>query len=738
MMGRYLPLLGVMAAWLLLTPGCPATAQDYPPLFAETLARTQVQVEAAVAQGLEAPTPMDMAGGYTHEVHKQNWKTLRDAGALFRLTGEEKYATFVRDALLLYAERYPTWPRHPTNRSYATGRIFWQCLNDANWLVYVSQAYGDIYDWLEPDVRRRLNEELFRPMADFLSLENPQFFNRIHNHSTWGNAAVGMIGLVMGDDELVQRALYGIPDDQLPADLRDDDSGRVLSETGRAGFLAQLDLSFSPDGYFTEGPYYLRYALSPFLLFGRALAEKRPDLRVLQYRDGILGKAIYALLLEADPRGDFFPINDAQKGMSLYAPEVIKTLNYGYYLYGRDPALLSVAADQGAVMLDEAGLAVATDLAAGKAEPFRPTSVRFADGPAGDEGGVGILRAYGGDGTEQTCLVMKYSAQGMGHGHFDKLSYSLYDRTGEVVQDYGAARWVNIDQKGGGRYLPENQTFAKESVAHNTLVVGQTSHYRGDIRIGERHHPTPYAFVDTGALQLVSAVSDHAYEGRRLHRAQWLLTDAAFDHPLLIDLFRTRGGAPAQHDLPTWYMGQLLSTSFDYATEAPLRPLGEGHGYEHLLLEARGAAGDGTSSVGWFSGQRFYTQTMVTRPGDEVLFVRPGANDPSFNLRRDPGFILRRPAVATTSMLSVLETHGSYSPRDEVARRPYGSVADVRLLVDNAAYVALEITDKTGRRWRLFFSAADADPARQHSLTIAGRTYRWRGVQHLITNHAGK
>ena len=725
---RYL--LAILLTFLPLV--LPAQTIDYPPLFAATLARTQVQVDERMEQGWEVPTPKDMAGGYTHEVHKQNWKTLRDAGAIFRLTGDTTYAAFVREGLLQYAAAYPTWPKHPTDRSYATGKIFWQCLNDANWLVYVSQGYGDIYDWLDPAVRGRLNRELFRPMADFLSVENPQFFNRIHNHSTWGNAAVGMIGLVMDDEELIQRALYGIPTDELPDDLRDDDSGRIISETGRAGFLAQLDLSFSPDGYFTEGPYYLRYALSPFLLFGRALDEKRPDLGIVSYRDSILGKAIYALLLEADPRGDFFPLNDSQKGMSLYAPEVVKTVDYGYYLYGRDPRLLSLAREQGSVLLDEAGLVVAEDLAAGKAVPFRPESVAFTDGPNGDEGGVAVLRAYSG-GEEQTSLVMKYSAQGMGHGHFDKLSYSLYDRTGEVIQDYGAARWVNIDQKGGGRYLPENQSFAKQSVAHNTLVVDRSSHYGGEISIGERYHPELYAFDTTiSGLQLISAVSDNAYSGRRLHRAQWLLSDPAFEHPLLIDWFRATGTERADHELPTWYMGQLLRTDFDYTTKNKLYTLDSAAGYQHLFLEARATSLEPTATVEWFGRGRFYTQTMATRPGDEILFVRPGANDPNFNLRRDSGFILRRPDVSATTFISVLESHGSYSPREEVARWPYGVIVDLSLVVDTEEYAAIHLATEDGQTWLLLFSALHPRPRKKNQLEINGRTYEWEGVHHLI------
>ena len=92
--------------------------------------------------------------------------------------------------------------------------------------------------------------------------------------------------------------------------------------------------------------------------------------------------------------------------------------------------------------------------------------------PTGTKEVIGILRTSTAPGNE-LCLVVKYSAQGMGHGHFDKLSYSLYDETGEIMQDYGAARWVNIDQKGGGRYLVENNTWAKQSIAHNTLVINE-------------------------------------------------------------------------------------------------------------------------------------------------------------------------------------------------------------------------------------------------------------------------
>ena len=139
------------------------------PLFDKVLAETIAEVDAEIAAGIAVPIPKDMAGGYTHQRHKKNWFVLQKAGVLYQVTGEDKYAVYIRDMLLEYAEMYPTLPIHPTDRSYATGKIFWQCLNDANWLVYVSQAYDNIYDFCTKEEREKLENDLFRPYADFLS-----------------------------------------------------------------------------------------------------------------------------------------------------------------------------------------------------------------------------------------------------------------------------------------------------------------------------------------------------------------------------------------------------------------------------------------------------------------------------------------------------------------------------------------------------------------------------------------
>ncbi|CAN5739128.1 hypothetical protein BH11BAC3_BH11BAC3_15440 [soil metagenome] len=704
------------------------------PLFDKALAETIQEVDKEIKVGIEVPIPKDMAGGYTHERHKKNWIILQKAGVLFQVTGKEKYAVYIRDMLLAYAKLYPTLGLHPTHQSYATGKLFWQCLNDANWLVSVSQAYDCVYDWLQKKDRDNIEKNLFKPYADFLSIGNPQFFNRIHNHSTWGCAAVGMIGLVMHDDGLVHRALYGLPVDMAKMDERDNDGG-LIHQAGqeKLGFLAQLDESFSPDGYFTEGPYYLRYAIFPFLQFSKALSNSRPELHILGYRDSILKKAVYALVNQTDFQGRFFPINDAQKGMSWKAREVVDALDVIYHQYKKDPALLSIAAIQNEVILDEAGFSVARDLAKGLAKPFQHTSIDYRDGARGNEGGVGIIRT-GTSPTNELCAVMKYSAQGMGHGHFDKLSYSLYDEVGEILQDYGAARWVNIDQKGGGRYLPENETWAKQTIAHNTMVINEKSDYNGDIKIAENFHPDLFYFKGGGDVQVVSAITKDAYPGSKLHRTLVLLKDKNFREPILIDVFKVASNNKNQYDLPTWFQGHLLQTYFDYKKEATnLTTLGKDNGYEHLWKEAVGNAKDSLAKITWFANGKFYSMTSVVNKNDDLIFARLGANDPNFNLRMDPAFIIRKKDAKDATFVSIIEPHGAYNPVAEIAQSPFTSVEGLSIVYDDKNFTIIHFSNKSGKSWDLMLANTDDGSNSKHSIEVGGTIYKWEGVCSLAT-----
>ena len=123
--------------------------------------------------GIDTPIPKDYSGGYTHERHKRNFLVAQQAGALFLVLEDEKYAEYVRDMLFQYEAMYKDLPVHPQTRSYARGKLFWQCLNDSNWLVYMSQAYDAIYGWLSAEEREKLEQNLFQFLLPFLHRQIP-------------------------------------------------------------------------------------------------------------------------------------------------------------------------------------------------------------------------------------------------------------------------------------------------------------------------------------------------------------------------------------------------------------------------------------------------------------------------------------------------------------------------------------------------------------------------------------
>ncbi|WP_452226542.1 alginate lyase family protein [Lacinutrix cladophorae] len=691
------------------------------PIFDNSLQAVKEEIDAEIKAGIEVPIPKDYSGGYTHVRHKRNWVVLQKAGVLYQILDDEKYAQYVKDMLMQYEKLYKTLPLHPKTRSYARGKLFWQCLNDSNWLVYVSQAYDCIYNYLTEEERNKLENNLFKPFADHISIDSPQFYQRVHNHSTWGNAAVGMIGLVMNDQELIDRALYGIKGVDLDTKAKDDDGG-FLNKDGKAGFLANIEEPFSPDGYYNEGPYYQRYAMYPFLIFAEGLYNVKPELKIFEYKEGVLLKSINALLNLSDADGEFFPLNDGQKGMSYYNSALVTAVDISYHFGKQDPGLLSIAKEQNTVLLDDSGLAVALGIKNGKEKPFLKKSINLSDGPEGTQGGVGILR------NEDIELVFKYAAQGSSHGHYDKLSYSLYEKGEEVIQDYGLARFVNIEQKGGGNYLKENKTWAKQTIAHNTVTQNETSHFTGKYDIGSLHHSDLHYFSSENEnVQIVSAKETNAYPGTEMLRTMAIIKEKDFEKPFMLDIMKITSASANQYDFPYYYFGQVLQTNFDFQTSETLKPLGTKNGYQHLFVEATAKANTDNSKFSWLNKNKFYTLTTVTNANDALLFTRIGANDPEFNLRRDPAVILRRKNTKNTTFVSTIETHGSYSPISESALNSNSTIAALQVILDTTDYTAIAITT-INNNTKIFITAnTNTSKETKHSIKINNKNYEWSG-----------
>jgi len=620
--------------------------------FDTTLAKGEKKLAAQMALPLEIPVPKDAGGGYTHEKHKDNARLIYDAGQLYTLTGNADYAAYAAKLLSAYADVYPDWGTHPAPKEQSAGRMFWQNLNESWWLLHASQGYGAIKDTLDAESRNHIEVNILRNMAEFLSDGSPETFNKIHNHGTWATAAVGLTGYAIGDDDYVEQALMG------------------LDKSGEAGFLKQMDKLFSPDGYYNEGPYYQRYALMPFVVFAQAVQKNNQERKIFEHRDGILKKAIFTTIQQSYG-GLFFPINDAIKDKGIATTELLHGVAIAYDLTG-DAGLLSIAQAQGKFVLTPESRKLSQDLTAGKAEPFNYKTMRLRDGANGTEGALDILRASADP--NDLILVAKNTSQGLGHGHFDKLGFLLYDAGHDVLRDYGAARFLNVEAKFGGHYLAENNKFAKQTIAHNALVVDEISHFNGNTTTGNQHAPSLGAFMDSETLTITTAEIETAYTGVSMDRTMAIIKDEAFAKPIVVDLMEAHSDTAHQYDLPFYYNGQLVETNFSIQADTQSRqPLGEKNGYQYLWKVGQ-VSPQGLSQITWLLDKRFYSVTSLMPENGSVIFAEIGANDPNFNLRREPAFILRANSNDGISYVSVIEPHGEYNPTVEFTLNSHSEI----------------------------------------------------------------
>ncbi|MBZ4188733.1 heparinase II/III domain-containing protein [Niabella beijingensis] len=649
------------------------------PLMKKAFAAVKQRADAALATAVNVPVPKDGGGGVTHEQHKKNYNSILSCGIAYQITQDKKYALYVKELLLEYARQYRSWPLHPARKpGQEPGRIFWQSLNDFVWQVNVIQGYDMVYEALPEQDREKIETGLFLPILKFFTVDCGKTFDKIHNHGTWALAAVGLTGYVLNKPEYVKKALNGSRGDR------------------RSGYWAQLDQLFSPDGYYAEGPYYQRYALFPFVMLAKAIHNYQPELRVFEYRGNILSKAIATALQTTYTSGLFFPVNDAIKDKSFESSEIVYAVNIAYADMTPDPSLLDVAQRQNDITVSDAGLKVSAAIAAGKAVPFRYASLWLRDGQDGKKGGLGILRS--GSNNDQQCLVLKATSQGMGHGHFDRLNLLYYDKGNEVFYDYGAARYLNIETKGGGGYLPENESWAKQTVAHNTLVIDQHSDFNGDAKQAEMHHPELFYFQnDSSGIQVMSADEPHAYPGVQLNRTLALVPVPGTERPLVADVFKATSAGQHRFDLPFWYQGDMVNTSFPvHANTTALHPLGTASGYQHIWLNAATAIASQSGFVSLLNDYRFYTTHFVTGNALEVKLVSTGANDPSMNIRPGRGFLLSQQGSGTIYFVSITESHGSVDPVNETVSGAGGHLSGLRM-------------DKGTNGVRIFFSVDRKD-----------------------------
>lgn len=684
-------------------------------LMGKTIEAHKKDVDAFMQLPLDVPGHGE-AGGYEHNRHKQNYTYMNLAGRLFLVTKEEKYANFVKAFLAIYADKYLTFDFHVQKNTNPTGRLFHQILNEHCWLLFTSLAYSCVASTMTEEERSTVVERIFEPMLDMFTVKYAHDFDRIHNHGIWAVAAVGICGLAIGKREYLDMSVYGIE----------------RNETG--GFLAQISELFAPSGYYMEGPYYHRYAIRPTCVFAEVIHRHMPEVDIYNFKGQVIGNTVQAMLSTAYPNGEFPALNDSSRTMGITDMGVQVAVSVYSKHYELDDNILGMAKIQDRVWMHSCGLELskAYEEALEKHEinmPFWP-SVELNEGPDGHFGAQGFIRMQDKKG-DVSQLVMNYGQHGMGHGNFDTLGITFFNRGQEVLREYGFCRWVNVEPKFGGRYLDENKSYARQTIAHNAVTVDEQCQNNFDVERADKVHGLPHFFkVNDTNINGMSAFANDHYDGLDMQRSVFMLKLDELESPLLLDLYRIVGEGEHQYDYSHQYEGQIVRTNFEYQANKELNTLGSDFGYQHLWNVASGTAND-TALVSWLQNNTYYTWLGTSsNANNEVIFTRTGANDPSFNLRSEPAFILRSKGPSTL-FASVLETHGYFNEEFEQSVNARGVVKNIQVIGHTVVGSVVEIQTEHSNVTVMISNQFGAAENTAHTVELNGKSYSWTGFYSL-------
>lgn len=692
-------------------------------LIGRSIAEEIQALEDYMPIGIEIPGHGE-AGGYEHNRHKQNYIHLDLAGRLYLITEDKRYLDYATNMLVEYAKVYKHRELSISRDSNKPGRLFHQTLNENMWMLYSSCAYSCIRHELTEDQQQLIENDLFKVMLEMFVVTYAENFDIIHNHGLWSVASAGICAYAINDQATVDKALYGLKGD---------------SETG--GFIAQLQQLFSPDGYYMEGPYYHRFSLRPIFLFAETIERRQPEVGIYKLKDGVIKTTAYAVMSTAFPDGTLPALNDSSRTMDINDLGILLATNICFDRYEENETLLAMAKHQGKVWVHSTGATLSKALDNNPdVASFNWGSLTLTDGADGECGAVSILRHRDEKTADDSMALLWYGQHGsdaklhsaLDHGHFDGLHLSLFNNNQEFINDYGYGRWVNIEPKFGGRYIPENKSYCKQTIAHNTVVIDQISQNQGSTAIAQQHNGEKhFTLMGDNKLQAMSAFARDYYPGVDQQRTVIMLEDEVFEKPLIVDLFRIISEEEHSYDYALHYKGQIIRTDFDYEAHKSASTLGDDHGYQHLWNLGQGKV-EGSSLTTWLMGNSYYSLISSANESSEVIFARTGANDPEFNLRSEPALILRQKA-ANHLFANVYETHGYFNEAIEASLNARGQVDSVNVLLadDTASVVALNLVGDKQIKVAVC-NAVGVNESTETTVTVDGETLSWTGPVAII------
>ena len=397
-------------------------------------------------------------------------------GLLYQVFGDEKYAAAAREILLGFADLYLDYPTE--NTILGPAHVFFGTLSESFWGVHIAYGYDLVYHYegFTKTDRKHLKEKLFYPLAKITQ----QFPESASNRQLWYNNVSAAVGFLYDDQELIDFALKG-----------------------EYGFEWQLGSALPESGFWAEGPGYHFVALRGMIHLAEMARHNRLDLYHLEIAGRSMKKMFDAPFEWIKPNYEFPRIKDSGGGNIL---EYATYYEVGYAVY-RDPKYLALL---NRTHLQRGTQVVGQDSGLGKAqEPISvftlvPELPKFSEEiypeKSIDLKGNGFAILRNGSGQDRRYLYLDYGVMGGEHGHPDRLQMGYYAR---------GRNWI-VDPLNESYFNPNLQTWYRQSIAHNTIVIDQTT----------QAWTNGYGkfFGELPAIQVASGGSDTMYPGAKLTR----------------------------------------------------------------------------------------------------------------------------------------------------------------------------------------------------------------------------
>ena len=433
-------------------------------------------VDNEVLQSDPTKPERDYDGVVIMSVHGRYANLVRDLGIVYQVTGDRRYAEKAKEILLAYAERYLSYPLHNIQGKpqIGGGRVGSQTLDESTWLIPMAQGADLIWETLTEAERQTLTQKLFLPAAREVILPHKM---GVHNIQCWKNSAVGLVGFLLGDEQLIKEAI----------------------DNPEQGYWTQMRKGVSPDGVWWEGAWgYHFYTLSALWHLTEAARNCGINLYGVELRR--MFDAPFKFMM---PNWRLPAFNDSTEvallteiGFARFGvTQPIYELAYARY---RKPIYAELLA-RGERRSD-----FALWFGVGELPKPKPLKWRSANYPAS---GYAILAK--GDGEQATWICLKYGPHGGWHGHPDKLNFVLYARGQVLAIDPGMARYG----------VPIHGGWYRTTLAHNTLVVDEANQRPAEGKC--------LVFGSERGVDFVVADAGDIYDGVQFRRAIAMLDENA-------------------------------------------------------------------------------------------------------------------------------------------------------------------------------------------------------------------